>query len=154
MRSPAVTARALEFTILTATRSGEVIAATWEEINLREAVWIIPTTRMKAKREHRVPLSSRAIELLTQMKKARRSDFVFPGWKAGTGLSNMAMLQLLRKAGYPELTVHGFRSTFRDWCAEITAYPRELAEAALAHTLSNKAEAAYFRSDMFEKRRK
>ncbi|MGF6878648.1 integrase [Paraburkholderia sp. MM5477-R1] len=138
---PGVTARALEFTILTATRTGEVIAATWEEINLREAVWIIPKTRMKAKREHRVPLSSRAIELLTQMKKARRSDFVFPGWKAGTGLSNMAMLQLLRKAGYPELTVHGFRSTFRDWCAEMTAYPRELAEAALAHTLSNKAEA-------------
>lgn len=150
---PGVTARALEFTILTATRTGEVIAATWEEINLREEVWIIPKTRMKAKREHRVPLSSRAVELLKQMKKARKSDFVFPGWKAGTGLSNMAMLQLLRKAGYSELTVHGFRSTFRDWCAEMTSYPRELAEAALAHTLSNKAEAAYFRSDMFEKRR-
>ncbi|WP_167037933.1 site-specific integrase [Burkholderia sp. Ax-1724] len=150
---PGVTAQALEFTILTATRTGEVIAATWEEINLREAVWIIPKTRMKAKREHRVPLSNRAVELLRQMKKTRKSDFVFPGWKAETGLSNMAMLQFLRKVGYSDLTVHGFRSTFRDWCAEMTTYPRELAEAALAHTLSNKAEAAYFRSDMFEKRR-
>lgn len=146
--------RALEFAILTAARTGEVIGATWEEIDFDTKTWTIPASRMKAKREHRVPLSPQAVAILEQVKKQTEGMFVFPGWSGNRGLSNMAMLKVLKDMGRGDLTVHGFRSTFRDWCAEATRYPREIAEAALAHTLTNKAEAAYFRSDLFEKRRR
>lgn len=145
--------RALEFTILTAARTGETIGATWDEIDLDSKVWTVPAARMKAKREHRIPLSTRAVAILEEIKEQNKGAFVFPGWSGDKGLSNMAMLKVLKDMGRNDLTVHGFRSTFRDWCAEATQYPREIAEAALAHTLTNKAEAAYFRSDLFEKRR-
>lgn len=150
---PGVAPRALEFTILTAARTGETIGATWGEIDLDSKVWTVPAGRMKANREHRIPLSSRAVAILEEIKKQNSGTFVFPGWSGDKGLSNMAMLKALKDMGRTDLTVHGFRSTFRDWCAEATQYPREIAEAALAHTLTNKAEAAYFRSDLFEKRR-
>jgi integrase len=133
-------ARALEFAILTAARTGEVTGANPKEFDLRHAVWTIPAARMKAKREHRVPLSSRASEI------ARESECEFP-------LSNMAMLMLLRRMGRTDLTVHGFRSTFRDWAAEEANAPRELAEMALAHTIGSNTEAAYRRGDLFERRR-
>lgn len=148
-----VTPRALEFTVLTVARTSEVIGATWPEINLEQAVWTIPAGRMKAKKEHRIPLSSRALTILEEMKELRDSDFVFPGWKAKTGLSNMAMLNLLKRIGRNDVTVHGFRSTFRDWAGETTAHPREVIEHALAHQLKDKAEAAYARGTLFEKRR-
>lgn len=150
---PGVAPRALEFTILTAARTGETIGATWDEIDLDSKVWTVPAGRMKAKREHRIPLSTRAVAILEEIKKQNSGTFIFPGWSGDKGLSNMAMLKALKDMGRTDLTVHGFRSTFRDWCAEATQYPREIAEAALAHTLTNKAEAAYFRSDLFEKRR-
>jgi integrase len=150
-------ARALEFAILTAARTGEVLGARWGEIDLGAKVWTVPAERMKAGREHRVPLSDRAIEIL----KARRSDdaeprdFVFPGARAGKPLSNMAFLMLLRRMGPEGLTAHGFRSTFRDWAAERTSFPSEFAEAALAHTVGEaKTVAAYQRSDLLERRRK
>ena len=120
------------------------------------AVWTVPADRMKAGREHRVPLSGAALAILRRRRNcasdARRIAPVFPGGKAGTPLSNMAMLALLRRMGRGDLTAHGFRSTFRDWCAEATNYPREVAEAALAHTLADKVEAAYRRGDLMEKR--
>lgn len=150
---PGIAARALEFTILTVARTNEVIGATWAEIDLAEGVWTIPPERMKAKKEHRIPLSSRALEILRDMEQLRESDFVFPGWKAKTGLSNMAMLKLLQRMGRNDLTVHGFRSTFRDWAGETTSHPREVIEHALAHQLKDKAEAAYARGTLFEKRR-
>lgn len=151
-----VAARALEFTILTAARTGEVIGAQWPEIDLGAGLWTVPASRMKAGREHRVPLSDPAVLVLEGMQKAReRADgWVFPGGRAGRPLSNMAMTALLRRMNRGELTVHGFRSTFRDWAAEATNYPRELPEQALAHTLGDKVEAAYRRSDLFEKRRR
>jgi integrase len=148
-------ARALEFAILTAARTGEVIGARWSEVNLREKTWTIPAERMKARREHRVPLSSRALSILTEMQAARESDesFVFPGGKPGKPLSNMAFLMLLRRMDRADLTAHGFRSSFRDWAAERTNFPSEVAEMALAHVVSSKVEAAYRRGDLFEKRR-
>lgn len=149
-----VTRYALEFLILTACRTNEVLGAKWSEINIEEQVWVIPAERMKAKREHRVPLSTRALEILVQLKEEAKSDFVFPGYVAGKPLSNMAMLQLIKKQLGYKITTHGFRSTFRDWAAEYTIFPREVAESALAHTLKNKAEAAYLRGDFFLKRRK
>jgi integrase len=142
-----VAARALEFAILTATRTGEVIGATWAEINMDERLWIIPGARMKAGKEHRVPLSSRALAILKALPKGEPGDRVFP-------LSNMAMLKLLGRMKRDDLTVHGFRSTFSDWCAERTAYPAEFREMALAHAIGDKVEAAYRRGDLFEKRRK
>ena len=152
-----IAARALEFTILTAARTGEVLAMTWAEVSLAEAVWTIPATRMKAGKEHRVPLSASALAVLGEMAKLRTSadpaEVVFPGAKPGRPLSNMAMLVLLRRMGRGDLTAHGFRSTFRDWVAEATGYPREVAEAALAHTLADKVEAAYRRGDLLDKRR-
>lgn len=148
-----VAPRALEFTILTVARTNEVIGATWSEIDLDQAVWTIPAERMKAKKEHRIPLSARALEILRAMNEVQESDFVFPGWKAKTGLSNMAMLKLLKRVGLESLTVHGFRSTFRDWAGETTAHPREVIEHALAHQLKDKAEAAYARGTLFDKRR-
>ncbi len=146
-------ARALEFAILTAGRTGEVIGATWREIDLEEATWIIPKERMKAKREHRVFLSDSALAVLRPLKAAARSDYVFPGGKDGKPLSNMAMLNTLKRMKRSDLTAHGFRSTFRDWAAETTDYPSEVVEMALAHVVSNKVEAAYRRGDLFEKRK-
>jgi integrase len=147
-------ARCLEFTIMTACRTGEVIAATWDEIDFDTKVWTVPPERMKAKREHRVPLSDQALAVLEAMRKTKQNDFVFPGQRAKQHLSNMAMLQVLKRMGYGHYTVHGFRSTFRDWAAEQTSFPHEVAEMALAHVIGNKAEAAYRRGDLFEKRRK
>jgi integrase len=149
-----VAAKALEFLILTATRSGETIGAKWEEFDLVNALWIIPGERMKTGREHRVPLSKAALAIVECLHKVRTDDYVFPGSKAKRPLGNMALLALLKRMGRVDLTAHGFRSTFRDWAAERTNFPSELAEMALAHIVSDKVEAAYRRGDMFEKRRK
>lgn len=146
----AVAALALEFTILTAARSGEVLGATWGEIDLEAAAWTLPAERMKAAKEHRVPLAPRALEILEQMKM-HGSDYLFPGAR-GSKLSSMAMAMLLRRLEL-NVTVHGFRSTFRDWAAESTAYSHEVVEMALAHTINNAVERAYRRGDLFEKRR-
>jgi len=146
---------ALRLLILTAVRSGEVRLARWSEIDLQTKVWIIPAERMKAARQHRVPLSAAAIAVLRDVEPLRTAgdSLIFEGMKQNTPLSDMTLSAVLRRLGRGELTVHGFRSTFRDWCAE-SNYPRELAEAALAHTLGDKTEAAYFRSDLFDQRRK
>jgi integrase len=148
-----VAAQALEFAILTAARTGEVLGARWEEFNRAERLWIVPGERMKAGKEHRVPLSDAALVIVDKMAEVRQGDSVFPGAKEGRSLSQMAMLMLLRRMGHAELTAHGFRSTFRDWAAERTAFPAEVAEMALAHVVGDKVEAAYRRSDLFEKRR-
>jgi integrase len=148
-----VAARALEFAILTAARTGEVIGARWEEISLADKLWAIPAERMKAGREHRVPLSARAIAILEDLAQVREGEFVFPGGRHGRPISNMAMLMTLRRMGRGDLTAHGFRSSFRDWAAERTTFPAEVAEMALAHTVSDKVEAAYRRGDLFQKRR-
>ncbi len=147
-----VSPKALEFAILTATRTGEAIGALWSEIDLDGRMWTIPPERMKAGKEHRVPLSDRAVALLRSLPREKDNPHVFIGDKKGRGLSNMALLMTLRRMGHDDLTVHGFRSTFRDWTAEQTAYPQELCEMALAHTVSDKVEAAYRRGDMFQKR--
>lgn len=148
-------ARTLEFTILTAARTNEVLMAQWDEIDLEGKVWTVPAERMKSKRDHRVPLSEPAVRLLKALEKTKTSDYVFPGRLHQRPQSNMTMLKLLQQhMGRTGITVHGFRSTFRDWCAEQTNFPRELAEAALAHVLSDKTEAAYQRGDLFEKRRR
>lgn len=144
-------ARALRFAILTAARTGEVIGARWPETDSDTAVWTVPADRMKAGREHRVPLSAPALDILRGMPRV--SDHVFPGIKRGEPLSNMAMLMLLRRMKVEDATVHGFRSAFRDWAAEQTGFPREVIEAALAHANGDKTEAAYLRTDHFEKRR-
>jgi integrase len=148
-----VAARALELAILTAARTGEVIGAKWDEIDLGERLWTVPAERMKAGKEHRVPLSNAALAVLEEMQKVRTGDFVFPGGKVGRPISNMAMLMLLRRMGHVDLTTHGFRSSFRDWAAERTGFPAEVAEMALAHTVTDKVEAAYRRGDLFQKRR-
>ena len=147
-----VAAKALDFLILTATRTSETIGATWDEIDLDAKVWIIPADRIKAGKEHRIPLSVAAFAVLEDMKRTRLGKHVFPGGKADSGLSNMALLKLLGRMKRDDLTAHGFRSTFRDWAAECTNYPREVAEMALAHTIGDKVEAAYRRGDLFEKR--
>jgi integrase len=144
-------ARALEFLILNTSRTNEVIGAKPEELDLNKGVWTIPAERMKSEKEHRVPLSSRTIEIA---KAQPAGAYLFPGGKENAPLSNMAMLELLKRMGQEDLTVHGFRSTFRDWAAECTTYPREVCEMALAHAISNKVEAAYRRGDLFEKRRR
>jgi integrase len=146
----AVAAMALEFTILTAARTGEVLGATWEEVDVEKRTWTVPAQRMKAGREHRVPLSNHAVELLNETRKLE-NPFLFPGQRGGP-MSGMAMAMLLRRMGH-ELTVHGFRSSFRDWASETTAFPHEVCEMALAHSISNKSEAAYRRGDIFDKRR-
>jgi integrase len=148
-----VPARALEFAIFTAARSGEVLGARWNEINLAERLWTIPADRMKAAREHRVPLSDASLAVVERMAALRQGDFVFPGAKAGRPISDPAMRVLLGRIGRGDLTVHGFRSAFRDWCAEATSFPSEVAEMALAHTVGDKVEAAYRRGDLFDKRR-
>jgi integrase len=140
-----ITARALEFLILTAARTGEVIDATWDEIDLDAAVWTIPGRRMKGGREHRVPLSDRALAILEEVRG--NSDRIFP-------LSEKAMALLLQRIGYPDMTVHGFRSSFRDWAGEVTHYPNHVIEMALAHAIPSAVEAAYRRGDLFEKRRR
>ena len=144
-------ARALEFVILTAARSGEVRGATWPEFDLAAKVWTVPSTRMKANIEHRVPLSDEAVALLSSLPQMGGIDLVFPASRGGQ-LSDMTLSAVLRRMGEPAVP-HGFRSTFRDWAAERTNYPREAAEMALAHTIENKVEAAYRRGDLFEKRR-
>ena len=146
-------ARALEFTILTAARSGEVFGARWEEFDLDRAVWTVSSRRMKGGREHRVPLSQRALEIVKAMYEARNSNFVFAGQKLGKPLLVTALLMLLRRMKIENATVHGFRSTFRDWAAECTNFSNEVCEAALAHAVANKVEAAYRRGDLFDKRR-
>jgi integrase len=148
-----VVARALEFTILTAARTGEVLGATWNEIDFDNRLWTIPAERMKGKRDHRVPLSDRAMEILRTMHRETGSEFVFPGSREGKPLSDMALLMMLRRMGRDDITAHGFRSTFRDWVAETTTYANEMAEMALAHKVSRKNEAAYRRGDMLPKRR-
>ena len=149
----AIAARALEFAILTAGRTGEVLGARWDEIDIDPRVWIVPADRMKAGKEHRVPLSAPAIAVLNVMRKVRQNDYIFPGDRHTT-LSNTSMLMLLRRMGRDDLTVHGFRSSFRDWAAERTNFPSEVAEMALAHSVSNKVEQAYRRGDMFDRRRR
>lgn len=148
-----VAARALEFAILTAARTGEVIGARWNEISTKDRVWTVPAERMKGSREHRVPLSGASLTILDEMATLRSSEFVFPGMKAARPLSNMSFLMLLRRMERRDLTAHGFRSTFRDWAAERTGFPAEVAEMALAHAVAGKVEAAYRRGDLFEKRR-
>ena len=152
-------ATALEFLILTAARTSEVVGASWDEIDLKKGIWTIPARRIKAGREHRVPLSSGALAILQKLDTApvvkgeKRPAFVFPGGKAGSPLSNNAILALLKRMERADITAHGFRSTFRDWAAEKTNYPREVAEMALAHAIGDKVEAAYRRGDLFDKRR-
>lgn len=147
---------AIEFVILTACRSGEARGARWSEFDLEEGIWIIPAERMKAGREHRVPLSDRSIEILEDLAKTRRttdpSEHVFEGRKGGRPLSDMTLSMPIRRAELP-FTIHGFRSAFRDWCAEATNTPREIAEACLAHVVRNKSEAAYARTDHLERRK-
>ena len=143
---------AFELLILTATRTNEILAAQWGEFDLEAALWTIPASRMKAKREHRVPLSPRSVEILKKAKKlSTENQFVFPGIKPKKPLSNMTFLMAVRRLG-KDITVHGFRSSFRDWAAECTNFPSDVCEAALAHAIKNKAEAAYNRTDLFNKR--
>lgn len=144
-------ARALEFAILTATRSGEVRGATWREIELSAATWTIPGERMKTGKEHRVPLSDAALELLRGLPRIKGADLVFAAPRGGV-LSDMTLSAVLRRMAVPAVP-HGFRSTFRDWCSERTNYPRDVAEMALAHAIGDKVEAAYRRGELFEKRR-
>jgi integrase len=148
-----ISSRALEWTILTAARTGETIGARWDEVDLAAKVWTVPADRTKSAREHRVPLTPRALAILSDLPREKDNEHVFIGGKAGAGLSNMAMLELLKEMR-PGLTVHGFRSTFRTWAAERTNYAREIAEAALAHVIGDKTEAAYQRGDALEKRRR
>lgn len=150
-----VAARAFEFAILTAARTNEALGATWSEIDLAAGIWTIPADRMKARRDHRVPLSEVAVKLLQGMPRYEDCDFVFISPMAkGKPLSNMALLATLKRMGRTDLTAHGFRSTFRDWAAETTAYPDAVVEMALAHAISNAVEAAYRRGDLFEKRKR
>jgi len=148
-----VAALALELTILTAARTGEVLGARWDEINPDGYLWIVPPERMKASKEHRVPLSDAAMKIIEKMAAIRLSDYIFPGQRTSRPLSQMAMLMLLRRMGRGDLTAHGFRSTFSDWCAEKTSFPSEVREMALAHAVGDKVEAAYRRGDLFQKRR-
>jgi integrase len=151
-----VAARALEFAVLTAARTGETIGARWSEIDLLDKTWTVPAARMKAGREHRVPLSARALAILEEISAHRKADdgFVFAGGKPGLPLSNMAFLMLLRRMERGDLTAHGFRATFKTWASERTAFQNEIIEAALAHVVGSKVEQAYQRGDMFEKRRR
>lgn len=153
----AVAARALAFLILTAARSGEVLGMRWEEVDLGGAVWIVPAGRMKTRNEHRVALSGRAVDLLREMLSLRVNDtgraLVFPGKEINRPLSVMAMTMVLRRMNRTDITVHGFRSSFRDWAGETTAHPREVVEAGLAHRTGDKVEQAYARGDLFTKRR-
>ena len=150
----AVAALALEFTILTAARTNETLGARWDEIELKQGIWTVPAARMKGGRAHRVPLSNRALAVLKQLDAARTGEYVFPGQRPGRPLSSMAMEMILRRMKVEGVTVHGFRSSFRDWHGEVSTFPREIAEAALAHVAGDQTERAYRRGDALEKRRK
>lgn len=152
-KQSSVSARALEFLTLTATRTTETLWATWDEIDVRHRMWIIPAVRMKGGKEHRVPLTRGALAVLKDMAEVRQNEFIFPGMKKGRPLSNMALLMLVRDLR-PGITVHGFRSTFKDWAAECTTSSNFVSEAALAHVVADRVEAAYRRGDLFEKRRR
>ncbi|XYD07071.1 integrase arm-type DNA-binding domain-containing protein [Methylobacterium sp. NMS12] len=147
-----ISAKALEFSILTAARVGEVLECPWSEIDLKAKVWTVPASRMKAEREHRVPLSPRALEILAEMAPLRRGTLVFPSFKADKPMSDMALSALYKRMGV-KATTHGFRSSFRDWAGETTTFPREVAEMALAHAVGDETERAYRRADALEKRR-
>lgn len=153
---PATAARALEFTVLTAARTSEVLRATWREVDIEGRLWTVPASRMKTGKTHRVPLSDTAVALLTGMASESGSSpngYIFTGLKPDRPLSNMSMAMLLRRMGIDHATVHGFRSSFRDWAGETTPFPREIAEAALAHAVGNEVERAYRRGDALDKRR-
>jgi integrase len=150
----ATSALALELCILTAVRSGEILGMRWTEIDPDKKIWTVPAVRTKAGREHRVPLSPRAVAILRRVEKLKSSDFVFPGQARNKPLSNMAMEMVLRRMKIENATVHGFRSSFRDWAGNVSNFPREVVETALAHVIGDKAEQAYRRSDALEKRRK
>ncbi|MEH6800047.1 MAG: integrase arm-type DNA-binding domain-containing protein [Halopseudomonas sabulinigri] len=145
--------RAIEMTIFTACRTSEVLNATWDEIDIENSVWTIPQERMKTRKEHRVPICSQLKALLDSLSRHEGSNYLFPGQRSGKPLSNMAMSMALRELGYDAITMHGFRSTFRDWAGECTSHPSDVCEQALAHTLRNQVEAAYRRGDLFNKRR-
>lgn len=149
---PGTAAKLMAFTILTAARTGEALGARWSEIDIESGIWTVPAERMKARSEHRVPLPEAALAILAEMR-GLDAEFVFPGGRRGKPLSNMAMLVLLRRMERTDLTVHGFRSSFRDWASETTHFPSEVVEMALAHTVESKVERAYRRGDLFEKRR-
>jgi integrase len=149
---PGMAPLALEFLILTTARSGEVLGARWDEIDLSAKVWTVPATRMKGGRQHRVPLSDRVLAILKELEQARASDFIFPGLKLGAPLSNTALAVVLRRLQV-DATVHGFRSSFRDWAGDCTPFARDVVEKALAHAIEDKTEAAYWRSDALDKRR-
>jgi integrase len=149
---PGTASRALQFMILTASRSGETLGARWDEVDFGAQVWKLPPTRMKNGKEHRVPLSDGACELLKHQASVKENDRVFPG-RTRAELNNMALHHLLERLGHGDLTVHGFRSAFRTWAAEKTIFSREIAEVALAHTVGDETERAYQRGDMFDKRR-
>ena len=150
----AFAALALELCILTAARSGEILGMRWDEVDLNKKIWTVPAHRMKAGREHRVPLSQRATDVLVRLGEGRSGDFVFPGQRRGNPLSHSAMEMVLRRMKIENATIHGFRSSFRDWAGNETSFPREVVETALAHVIGDKAEQAYRRSDALEKRRK
>jgi integrase len=150
----AMAARALEFLILSAARSGEVLGAKWPEIELNAGVWTVPPERMKAGVEHRVPLNERTVAILTALRATRVNDHVFPGEKKDRPLSSMALTMLMRRMQVGQYTPHGFRSSFRDWAGDATTFPREIAEAALAHRVGDETERAYRRSDALARRRK
>jgi integrase len=147
-----VGARALEFLILTCARTGEAIGARWDEFDFDAGIWVIPEQRMKSGRTHRVPLAPRSLEILRSVYREANNPYVFIGAKAGAGLSDMALTTVLRRMGRTAITVHGFRSTARDWMAEQTSFAREICEMALAHAIGDKTEAAYLRSDLLAKR--
>jgi integrase len=159
-KNGSVSALALRLLILTATRTSEVLKAQWSEIDLDEAVWTVPAERMKARREHRVPLTDTMLADLKKVPRVEGNPYLFPGARYGKPLSNMALLQLMRGMGYGvngtrgNAVPHGFRSSFRDWSGEVASFPRDVAEMALAHVIENKVEAAYRRGNLFEKRRK
>ena len=144
----------LELLVLTAARSGEVLNATWAEFDLKAKVWTVPAGRMKAAREHRTPLSKRALEILETLGPGAPGAYILPGRKENKPLSNMAFEMVMRRMELDNYTVHGMRSAFRDWAGEETNFPREVAEAALAHVVGDAAEQAYRRGDALEKRRK
>jgi integrase len=150
----AVAAQALEFCILTAARSGEVLGLRRSEIDFDKKIWTVPANRMKAGREHRVPLSSRAFAIVKELVKSHSNDFIFTGQVRSKPLSNMAMDMMLRRMNRQDVTVHGFRSSFRDWAGNVSSFPREITETALSHVIGDKAEQAYRRSDALDKRRK
>lgn len=157
-QNSSISSQALQFLILTATRTSEVINATWTEIDSGKGIWTIPPHRMKARREHRVPLSDKAMQILNTVPRINENPYIFPGSRFNKPLSNMALLQLMRGMGFGvngnngDYVPHGFRSSFRDWSGEVSSFPRDVAEMALAHVIANKTEAAYRRGDLFNKR--